>query len=185
MKARYRLIRRGNRGGAFYCVDSETGKRSSLGAVTEDEARQIVEAKKFKTFQDGLAKTAKMSKLAAGKVTLQIADQNGRFDVVFQHGVVFGGVTFTPGDWLYALPFAAAWLLSMVFLYACFALIGPVFGNILQSTRGILSIVLGAGLARLGVEHLEERVPRAVLLQRIGAALLMCIAVWLFQTGRR
>lgn len=45
MKTRYRLIRRGNRGGAFYCVDSETGKRSSLGAVTEDEARQIVQAK--------------------------------------------------------------------------------------------------------------------------------------------
>jgi integrase len=45
VKTRYRLIRRGNRGGAFYCVDSETGKRSSLGAVTEDEACQIVEAK--------------------------------------------------------------------------------------------------------------------------------------------
>lgn len=45
VKTRYRLIRRGSRGGAFYCVDSETGKRSSLGAVTEDEARQIVEAK--------------------------------------------------------------------------------------------------------------------------------------------
>jgi integrase len=45
MKARYRLIRRGNRGGAFYCVDNETGQRSSLGAIAEDEARQIVEAK--------------------------------------------------------------------------------------------------------------------------------------------
>ncbi len=45
MKTRYRLIRRGSRGGAFYCVDTETGKRSSLGTITEDEARQIVEAK--------------------------------------------------------------------------------------------------------------------------------------------
>jgi hypothetical protein len=45
VQTRYRLIRRGNCGGAFYCVDTETGKRSSLGAVTEDEARQIVEAK--------------------------------------------------------------------------------------------------------------------------------------------
>ena len=45
MKRRYRLIRRGNRGGAFYCVDTQTGKRSSLGAITEDEACQIVEAK--------------------------------------------------------------------------------------------------------------------------------------------
>lgn len=30
MKTRYRLIRRGTRGGTFYCVDSLTGKRASL-----------------------------------------------------------------------------------------------------------------------------------------------------------
>jgi integrase len=45
MKTRYRLIRRGNRSGAFYCVDTETGKRTSLGVISEDEARQVVEAK--------------------------------------------------------------------------------------------------------------------------------------------
>jgi integrase len=45
MKTRYRLIRRGLRGGAYYCVDSTTGKRTSLGTQDEDEARQIVEAK--------------------------------------------------------------------------------------------------------------------------------------------
>ncbi len=45
VKTRYRLIRRGNRGGAFYCVDTETGSRSSLGTISEEEARQIVEAK--------------------------------------------------------------------------------------------------------------------------------------------
>ncbi len=45
MKTRYRLIRRGVRGGDFYCVDSMTGKRTSLRTGSEDEARQIVEAK--------------------------------------------------------------------------------------------------------------------------------------------
>ena len=45
MKARYRLIRRGIRGNAYYCVDTETGKRTSLGTQNEDEARQIIEAK--------------------------------------------------------------------------------------------------------------------------------------------
>jgi len=45
VKTRYRLIRRGSRGGAFYCVDTKTGKRSSLGVVTKDEAHQIIEAK--------------------------------------------------------------------------------------------------------------------------------------------
>jgi integrase len=45
MKIRYRLIRRGIRGNAFYCVDTKTGKRISLGTDNEDEARQIIEAK--------------------------------------------------------------------------------------------------------------------------------------------
>jgi integrase len=45
MKTRYRLIRRGSRSGAFYCVDTETGKRVSLGATSEGEAHQIVAAK--------------------------------------------------------------------------------------------------------------------------------------------
>ncbi len=45
MKTRYRLICRRNRGGGFYCVDTTTGKRSSLQTSDEDEARQIIEAK--------------------------------------------------------------------------------------------------------------------------------------------
>src|SRR5262245_35696231 len=45
MKARYRLIRRGLRGGVFYCVDNVTGTRTSLGTSDVDEAEQIVTAK--------------------------------------------------------------------------------------------------------------------------------------------
>ncbi len=45
MKTRFRLIRRGVRGGAFYCVDTQTGKRTSLRGANEAEARQILEAK--------------------------------------------------------------------------------------------------------------------------------------------
>jgi hypothetical protein len=45
LKIRYRLFRRGIRGNAIYCVDTKTGKRTSLGTDNEDEARQIVEAK--------------------------------------------------------------------------------------------------------------------------------------------
>jgi len=45
MKTRYRLIRRGIRGNAFYCVDTQTKKRTSLGTDNEDTAEQIVAAK--------------------------------------------------------------------------------------------------------------------------------------------
>jgi integrase len=45
MKTRYRLIRRGTRGGTFYCVDTQTGRRTSLQTASEDEARQLVESR--------------------------------------------------------------------------------------------------------------------------------------------
>lgn len=45
MKTRYRLICRGIRGGAYYCVDTQTGKRTSLGTANADDAKQIIEAK--------------------------------------------------------------------------------------------------------------------------------------------
>jgi integrase len=45
MKTRYRLTRRGIRGGMFYCVDKTTGKRASLNTTDEDAAMQIVEAR--------------------------------------------------------------------------------------------------------------------------------------------
>ena len=45
MKTRYRLFRRGRGNGIFYCVNSKTGKRTTLGKATKEEARQIVDAK--------------------------------------------------------------------------------------------------------------------------------------------
>ena len=92
----------------------------------------------------------------------------------------FAGGRRVMEDWPLALGFAAFWYLGMLFLYACFASIGPVFGNVLQSTRGIISVVLGACLARLGHIHIEQRVSRGVLGRRVAAAVLMCGAIWLF-----
>lgn len=80
----------------------------------------------------------------------------------------------------YSAPFAAAWLLAMVFLFGCFGAIGAVYGNVIQSTRGILSVLLGAALARMGARDLEQRATRAALLGRAAAAALMTAAIWLF-----
>ena len=54
MKTRYRLIRRGNRNGAFYCVDTATGKRTSLRVTSEAEARQMLAVKNQAHHQPGL-----------------------------------------------------------------------------------------------------------------------------------
>lgn len=86
----------------------------------------------------------------------------------------------TQDTWLYALPFAASWFIAMIFLFSCFGLIGVVFGNILQSTRGIFSIVLGFMIAHIGFEALESKPTHRVVVQRMLAALLMTAAVVLF-----
>lgn len=79
--------------------------------------------------------------------------------------------------WRYAVPHAVAWLGGMCFLFSCFALIGPVSGNMLQATRGIFAVVFGATLTRLGLLHLDNVSKRAVLAQRLGGALLMTASI--------
>lgn len=79
--------------------------------------------------------------------------------------------------WRAAVAYAATWLSAMVGLYVCFGLVGAVFGNVVQSTRGIMAVVIGAALAHCGWHELEQRVDRATLLRRIGAASLMTGAI--------
>jgi len=80
-------------------------------------------------------------------------------------------------SWRAAAAYAATWLLAMAALYACFALVGAVFGNVVQSTRGIMSVVIGATLAHLGWHELEQRVDAATLVRRVCAASLMTAAI--------
>jgi len=86
-------------------------------------------------------------------------------------------------DLPYALPFAISWLAGVGLIFGCFACIGVVFGNILQSTRGLFSIVIGAQLARLGMLHLERRTTRGVLVRRLAAAGMMTAAVAVYLLG--
>lgn len=45
MKSRYRIIRRGLRRGAYYCVDTRTGQRTSLGTADEGRGAPDLHAK--------------------------------------------------------------------------------------------------------------------------------------------
>ena len=47
MKTRYRLTRRGSRGDTFYCVATQTRKRTSLNTSDLKVAQRIVEAKNW------------------------------------------------------------------------------------------------------------------------------------------
>jgi len=82
--------------------------------------------------------------------------------------------------WLYSVPFAVFWLISMVCIYLCFELIGTVGGNVIQSTRGILAIILGWILAKAGFHELERPISNRTFFCRLLAGLLMVLALICF-----
>lgn len=86
-------------------------------------------------------------------------------------------------NWRYSVSFSLLWFIAMICLFVCFGHVGPVFGNVLQSTRGIISVLTGTILAGMGYVMLEQEQPGHVVLRRAAAALLMCVAVWLFAAG--
>ena len=79
-----------------------------------------------------------------------------------------------------AVQYAGAWFGGMVALYACFGLVGAVFGNVLQATRGVMAIVIGAALAQAGWHDLEEQVDWTTFFRRLAAGGLMLVAILLF-----
>ena len=89
-----------------------------------------------------------------------------------------------PQLWRRAVPYVASWALAMIGLYCTFALLGAVYGAILQNTRALWSIVLGAVLAHRGWAHLETPHGRGVLAARILAALFLIGAVGLYALGK-
>jgi hypothetical protein len=82
--------------------------------------------------------------------------------------------------WWMAAPYAAFWFISMLFLYITFDRVGVVFGNIIQSTRGLMSIGLGVLVVRLGMNDLETRVANRVVGRRLAGAALMTAAIVLY-----
>lgn len=83
-------------------------------------------------------------------------------------------------DWLGATPYAAAWILAMFGLFTCFGLMDVVYGNILQSTRSIMGVVMAAILTRMGHHHIEHMKDRAMFARRLVAAALMTVAAVLW-----
>ena len=71
----------------------------------------------------------------------------------------------------------------MFALFSCFGMISVLLGNIVQSTRGLVSILIAFVVAKMGYEHLESRVPTNVFARRVLAAVLMTAAIILFSYG--
>jgi len=109
------------------------------------------------------------------------------FCAVFIAGGMVGGVAMlcglAPAREHYArsiVPYTAFWFFSLMALFASFALLGIVNGNIVQSVRGLTAIGLGWCVARAGFTKLEEHATPAVVLRRVVAGVLTVLAVLLF-----
>ncbi len=82
--------------------------------------------------------------------------------------------------WIVALPYTIFWAIAMVTLYAAFGTLGVVYGAILQSTRSLWSVVLGALVAHRGGHHIETKHQPHILAWRVLAAVCMVAAVALY-----
>jgi len=69
---------------------------------------------------------------------------------------------------------------SIAVLFASFAVIGIVNGTIVQSSRGLIAVVLGWLVARAGFERIEEKVPHMIFIKRVVSAVLIILAMVLF-----
>jgi uncharacterized membrane protein len=78
------------------------------------------------------------------------------------------------------IPFSIFWFVAMLFLFVCFAFISVMLGNIIQSTRGVISIVIAAAIAKAGYEHIEKKITKGVFIRRVAAAILMLISIVMF-----
>ena len=79
-----------------------------------------------------------------------------------------------------SFPFAAFWFSAMMCIYFCYGELGPVFGNVVQSTRSVIAVVIGILAARLFSLGVETPVSRSMWMRRLIAAALMSVGIILY-----
>lgn len=85
--------------------------------------------------------------------------------------------------WKFSGYFVLTFFIAELFLFNAFRLVGPVFGNVLQSTRAMISILLAKLVAMQGIKELEQDMSTAVILRRLLAAGLFSCAIALYILG--
>ena len=81
---------------------------------------------------------------------------------------------------VYAAPNAVLWIASQVMLMACFALLLPVFANVILATRGIFSVLLGVQLATFGLSKFDSQISRTQWIKRGVSACAMVLAITVY-----
>lgn len=102
--------------------------------------------------------------------------------VISLPGLFFVGVQ--PRKMLLALPYACAWLLSMMVFFVCLGYLGTVHTTIIQSFRGLFSVLLGVVVSWLGFTAIETKNSWKIWLLRGVAAALITTSVLLYGAYR-
>lgn len=93
---------------------------------------------------------------------------------------------FTRRQFVLAVPFAVTWYLSQMLLFVCFGSIGTVFGNVIQASRGVMSVAMGwLLLRRNGPGCGETGISGRMWLRRLAAAILMMLGIALYSLAER
>ena len=79
-----------------------------------------------------------------------------------------------------ALPCGLCYFAAMIFLFIGFSLVDVVFANIIVSSRGIMSVLIGALVSHWGMRHVEPAVRSHVWKRRLVMSVLMVAAMALY-----
>lgn len=77
-------------------------------------------------------------------------------------------------------PFAFFWFSAMMCIYFCYGELGPVFGNVVQSTRALIAVLVSLLACKFIKDRFEAPVSRAMWIRRACAALLMTSGIILY-----
>lgn len=80
----------------------------------------------------------------------------------------------------YGSPYGVLYFGSQVALFVSFGLIGPVFANVIQSSRGIISVLLGVLLSSCKFGSLDVKGDKKLWLRRFACAIIMTAAIILY-----
>lgn len=81
-------------------------------------------------------------------------------------------------------PFAFFWFTAMISIYFCYGELGPVFGNVVQSTRAVISVGIAFLACKLLKAGVEQSVGLSLWLRRLAAAILMTGGIILYSLFR-
>jgi len=84
-----------------------------------------------------------------------------------------------------SVPYAFFWYGAMILLFISFSEVGVIHGTIIQATRGVISVIMGAILLKMGYEQLEPRVSVKAWIRRLVMSILMLAALTIYSYARK